>query len=111
MNKQNLIHVVDAGHKYKLKNVFSEETQTITQTIQFTKKTFDEKTGEQNSQIDGTTDEAVLQMMINRMQVLNEKFPSEENATCIKHLEAALAALYARTEDREKRGVEGTHQA
>lgn len=107
MNKENLIHVVDSGHKYQLKNVFSEETQTI----QFIKKTFDEKTGEQNSQTDGTTNEAVLQMMINRMQVLNEKFPSEYNATAITHLEAALSALYARTEDREKRGVEGTHQA
>lgn len=101
-----LFNTVDAGHKYELKNHSSEETQTI----QFIKKTFDEKTGEQDSQTDGTTNEAVISMLIDRLQTLNEKFPSKFNEDAIKHLHLAYEALFARTQDREARGVEGTHQ-
>ena len=37
------------------------------------------------------------------------RFASEFNAEAIRHLEAALAALNARTANREARAVEGTH--
>jgi hypothetical protein len=41
---------------------------------------------------------------------LNKNFPSHYNERAISGLERALNALRERTEDREKRGVEGTSQ-
>lgn len=38
------------------------------------------------------------------------KFACPENESAIIHLDLALAALEARTADREERGVEGTHE-
>jgi hypothetical protein len=38
------------------------------------------------------------------------QFASLYNEAAIGYLDAALAALHARTADREARGVEGTHQ-
>lgn len=58
----------------------------------------------------GTTNEAVISMLIDRLQTLNELFPSKFNEDAIKHLHLAYEALVARTKDREERGVEGTHQ-
>lgn len=39
----------------------------------------------------------------------NTRFACSSNANALQHLEAALAALNARTKDREARAVEGTH--
>ena len=39
------------------------------------------------------------------------RFASDYNAKALEHLEAALAALYQRTKDREARSAEGTHKA
>lgn len=39
----------------------------------------------------------------------DSRFASAANAEAINHLEKALAVLHARTADREKRSVEGTH--
>lgn len=58
----------------------------------------------------GTTNEAVISVLIDRLNVLNERFPSKFNEDAIKHLHLAYEALFARTQDREARGVEGTHQ-
>lgn len=41
---------------------------------------------------------------------LNKKFPCRENYLAIAKLEGALLWLYARTEGREARGVEGTSE-
>ena len=60
---------------------------------------------------DGTTDEEVLKMLIDRMKHLFSKFPSPETSHSIWHLEAALYAQQSRTLDRQKRGVEGKHLA
>lgn len=38
------------------------------------------------------------------------KFACEENALAIAHLDAALKALNSRTQKREARAVEGTHE-
>lgn len=56
---------------------------------------------------DGTTNEEVLEMLIDRMKYLQAKFPCKENACCITHLEEALMWLEKRTRDRVKREVEG----
>jgi len=102
-----LFNTIDAGHTYELVNHESEETQTI----HFIKK---QKTDTESDVLEtvqqGTTNEAVISMLIDRMQVLNESFPSKFNDDAIKHLHLAYEALVARTADREARGVEGTHQ-
>lgn len=97
--------VNDAGHDYELHNM-----EEGVQNIRFIKKEGD---GEGNLKTvhDGTTNEAVLQVLIHRMKVLQEKMPSEHNEKAIAHLEGALAELEARTADRKVREVEGTNQA
>ena len=58
---------------------------------------------------DGTTNEEVLEVLINRLQVLSAKLPSRETSIAITKLEEALMWLNKRTNDRLKRGVEGTY--
>lgn len=56
---------------------------------------------------DGTTNEEVLAVLIDRIKVLNEKFPCKENAVALTHIETGLLWLEKRTRDRLARGVEG----
>ncbi len=58
---------------------------------------------------DGTTNEEVLEMLIDRMNYLQSKFPCRENALVITKLEESLMWLNKRTQDRVKRNVEGKH--
>jgi hypothetical protein len=95
------------GHKYLLENF--EDKQSF-QTIQFIEKA--PKLGfvtEIETVNDGTTNEEVLKMLINRMQTLYNKFPSEETASSIYHLKSALYAQQSRTYERQQRGVEGKY--
>ena len=57
----------------------------------------------------GTTNEEVLAMLIDRMNYLQAKFPCRENALVITKLEESLMWLNKRTADRLARGVEGKH--
>lgn len=104
-----LFNTVDAGHTYELMHHEADDIEVI----HFIKKRpiSDDplETGMEVVQ-HGTTNEAVISMLIDRMQVLNESFPSKFNDDAIKHLHLAYEALVARTQDREARGVEGTHQ-
>jgi hypothetical protein len=59
---------------------------------------------------DGTTNEDVLRVLIDRMQFLQNKFPCRENALVITKLEESLMWLEKRTADRQARNVEGTNQ-
>jgi hypothetical protein len=95
--------IVTPGHKYKLSHVDGPELETI----QFYQKFASENPDEV---VDGTTNEEVLAVLIDRMKFLNGKFPSPHNESAISNLEDALAALNERTEDRKSRGVEGTNQ-
>lgn len=55
--------------------------------------------------------ETVIRAAVDRLEYYQEsRFACEHNALAIGHLKAALAACAARTSDREKRGVEGTHK-
>lgn len=106
--------VLTEGHKYLLANF--ENQQNPAQTLQFIQKepaTDIEVagTGVLVTIADGTTNEEVLEMLIDRMKYLQAKFPCKENACCITHLEEGLMWLEKRTRDRVKRGVEGKHQA
>lgn len=57
--------------------------------------------------VNGLTNEALLKVLIHRTKILDSQFPSEHNKQAIAALESALAALNARTADRQARGVEG----
>lgn len=57
----------------------------------------------------GTTNEEVLAVLIDRLNYLHAKFPCRENAIAITHVETALLWLNHRTVNRQARGVEGKH--
>lgn len=55
--------------------------------------------------------EGVILAALDRLQFYQStKFSCRENALAITKLEEALHWLQHRTEDRERRGVEGTHE-
>lgn len=102
------VTVLTPGHLYALPYF---EPESILQTVQFIHKQ-PRPMGELGETIaNGTTNEAVLDMLIDRMGSLQSKFPCRENAIVITHLEEALMWLEKRTRDRKARGVEGKHQA
>lgn len=97
------------GHRYVADNF---ENPGDGQTIQFIEKVSDFVAGG-NALVtvnDGTTNEEVLAVLINRMQFLQAKAPCRENAIVITKLEECLMWLNKRTDDRKARNVEGTTQ-
>ena len=88
------------GHKYKLNHFESPGTFQVLQFI--------EKDAAANTINDGTTNEEVLAMLIDRLKFLGEKLPCRENSIAITKCEEALLWLNKRTADRKARGVEGT---
>lgn len=100
-----------AGHKYELENF--EDKTAVGQVIQFIEKVPVSGDGVPAGTLktlnDGTTNEEVLKMLIDRCQSLYDKFPSEETACTIGHLKSALYAQQSRTYERLQRGVEGKH--
>lgn len=60
---------------------------------------------------DGVTDEALLEVLIDRLGVLNAKLPDDMTAQAQHHLVIALDVLHRRTAFRMQRGVEGTNKA
>lgn len=97
--------ILTEGHKYVAANFENKENG---QTIQFIEKVPD-STGSTTliTVNDGTTNEELLEILIDRMNYLNSKFPCRENSVAITHLDTALLWLNKRTQDRLKRGVEG----
>ena len=94
------------GHTYELSNF--ENKESVGQTLQFIHK--EPKLGSELITIsDGTTNEEVLEVLIDRMNFLQSKFPCRENAIVITKLEESLMWLNKRTQDRLKRNVEGKH--
>jgi hypothetical protein len=66
---------------------------------------------EDGTKENGTTLEEMLRVSIERLAMLNEKFPCTENEDAINHMKEALNCLNKRTKDRIERGVEGKHEA
>ncbi len=94
--------VLTPGHKYLL----DAHEGRAHQTIQFIEK---RKEGDALVTVnDGTTNEEVLRMLINRIDILNTKLPCEENEVVLANLRASLEILEQRTAKRQARGVEGT---
>ena len=98
-----------AGHTYELLNF--ENKNEKGQVLQFIhKEPIEEGATELKTVSDGTTNEEVLEALINRMNFLDGKFPCRENSIVITHLETALLWLEKRTNDRIKRDVEGKNE-
>jgi hypothetical protein len=98
--------VLVEGHKYELSN-FENKTKEG-QTLQFIQKEpITEGSTELKTVSDGTTNEELIEMLLDRMNYLQSKFPCRENAIAITKLDEALLWLNKRTSDRIKRNVEG----
>ncbi len=95
------------GHKYGLDNF---EDSTRGQTIQFIEKEARPPEGLVTVN-DGTTNEEVLVMLIDRLNFLKKKLPSRETSQAITKLDEALLWLNKRTAERKARGVGGTTAA
>jgi len=98
------MNIITTGHKYELASFESGPAQTL----QFIEKVpTTEGSKELRTINDGTTNEEVLKVLIDRLQYLNGKFPCRENAIVITKLEESLMWLDKRTSDRLARNVEG----
>lgn len=96
--------VFKAGHFYELESFEGHNTQYL----QFIDKDpVEEGSTELELVRDGTTNEEVLEVLIDRLKYLNNKFPCRENDIVILKLEESLMWLNKRTADRVKRNVEG----
>ena len=103
--------VITEGHKYELDN-HENPMDVPKQTLQFIEKKPAGDGFPPGSLItvnEGTTNEEVLRVLIDRMNSMQAKFPCRENAIVTTHLETALLWLEKRTTDRKARGVEGKH--
>lgn len=101
---------ITIGHKYELDN-FERNIPELNQVVQFIEKVpVSEGSAELRTVNDGTTNEEVLAMLIDRMKYLQDKAPCRENAIVITKLEEALMWLDKRTADRKARRVEGTRR-
>ena len=96
--------ILTPGHKYELSNF--EKPDEAGQTIQFIEKSNNED-GTLTTVSDGTTNEELLQVLMDRMNFLQAKFPCAENAFAIASIFQALTWLGVRTANRVQRGVEG----
>ena len=97
--------VITPGHKYLLGH-FEKEEEQHNEVLQFIEKDI-----AMNTINNGTTNEEVLAVLIDRLRFLGEKLPCRENAIAITRCEEALLWLNKRTADRQARGVEGTSKA
>jgi len=97
--------IIRPGHRYELQNF--DKPQERGQVLQFIEK-IPEGNGNLSTLNDGTTNEEVLRMLIDRLHTQGEKVPCRENSIAITKLEEALMWLEKRTADRQSRGVEGT---
>ena len=97
--------VLTEGHRYELANFYAD-IHECNQILQFIEKT-PLPGGVLQTLHDGTTNEEVLRMLIDRMTYLQKKCACRENAIVITKLEESLMWMEKRTADRRGRGVEG----
>ena len=97
--------VLTEGHKYIAANF---DNGFDGQEIQFIeKRPLNDGSGTLELVNDGTTNEGLLAVLIDRLNYLQGKFPCRENAIVITKLEEARHWLEHRTNDRKARSVEG----
>lgn len=95
--------IVVPGHEY----VLAAYNGGSPQEIRFIRKEVS-ASGAFETVTDGTTNEAVLEMLIDRIEHLNAKAPCWENEIVMQKLCECLMWLEKRTLARTIRGVEGT---
>jgi hypothetical protein len=101
--------IITQGHRYELENF--EQKEADGQRIQFIeKRPKSEGSTELETVNDGTTNEELIKVLIDRLTFLHQKFPSDENFYTLGHLKQALYCQQSRTYERQQRGVEGKHQ-
>ena len=101
--------VLTEGYSYEVYN-FEQDLAELNQHINFIHKVPEsEGSATFRTVKDGTTNEEVLAVLIDRMNYLQGKFPCRENDIVITKLEECLMWLKKRTADRKARGVEGQH--
>lgn len=99
------MRVITAGHSYAVKNFNNPQLDQI---IHFIHKVPD---GDKLKTVhDGTTNEEVLAVLIDRITYLNSIMPDYHNEMCISLLKSGLNHLQARTVERMAQGVEGTNK-
>ena len=106
--------VLTPGHKYHLEHFENGDKQgyPLCEILQFIHKEPSKLRPKELVTVhDGTTNEEVLRVLIDRMNYLQEKFPCRENAIVITKLEESLMWLNKRTDDRKARNVEGKQLA
>ena len=109
--------VIRKDHRYELENFepaleIGGIKEINHQTIQFVEKEpISPGSSELRTVNNGTTNEEVLAVLIDRLNGLQNKFPCRENGIAIEHIESALLWLNKRTSDRKARGVEGKQAA
>lgn len=102
--------ILTPGHRYELENFEAKAKDSSGQVLQFIERTpVAEGHPELHTVRDGTTNEELLRVLIDRMHSLQAKFPCRENAIATTHFETGLLWLEKRTADRKARGVEGKH--
>lgn len=103
------MNVIVPGHKYELHHFEPSEGH---EALTFIRKELMDLDGNGEKKFitveNGTTNEEVLRVLIDRIQSLNQKAPCRENSIVITKLEEALMWLEKRTAERKSRGVEGT---
>lgn len=99
--------ILTPGHKYELQNF--DQPASPGQTLQFIEKRPNPLGAEGALELvnDGTTNEEVLKVLIDRLGTMNAKLPNRDTSIAITHLEDALMRLERRTRERQSRGLEG----
>lgn len=101
------VKVLTPGHRYELPNF--EQPEAPGQVIQFIEKVrINPEEPALRTVNDGTTNEAVMEMLIDRMKGMNAKLPNNFTTCAVGHIEMALQACHDRTRDRKARQVEGS---
>lgn len=105
--------IITPGHRYRLDNFNPVDLGAKNQEIQFVENAprVYGAPGEMQREVEGTTNEEVLEVLIDRLKYLNGKFGCRENALALTKLEEARMWLNERTRERESRGVEGKAKA
>jgi len=96
--------ILKEGHHYKLNSFEKCPNPKTFQELIFVEMI------EDGTYKNGTTNEEIINVLINRMEYLNNKFPCEDNEKTIEHLKSALHSLNNRTRLRKEQGVEGLHK-
>jgi hypothetical protein len=115
---RQIMKIIKPGHLYELDSFDGTNPQQLQFIEKENKTTFIEfynGEGYNRDELvtvqDGTTNEEVIKVLIDRLQGLSKALPSRETSIAITKLEEALMWLEARIARRKAEGVYGTNKA